>query len=115
MLREFADRGYDVEIFPCSSDPGSLDAVVIKKLEVVLLDGTSPHIVDPKIPGAIDEIVNFGEFWNVDNLENNKMEIMQCNKNISSCFQRAFKYLKAAEPIFYDIEEKYRCYGFWKA
>ena len=106
IAREFADKGYDVEIFPCSSDPGSLDAVLIKKLKVVLLDGTSPHVVDPKIPGAIDEIVNFGDFWDVDKLENNKMEIMQCNKNISSCFQRAFKYLKAAEPIFYDLESK---------
>ena len=106
VAREFTERGYDVEIFPCSSDPASLDAVVIKKLKVVLLDATAPHVVDPKIPGAIDEIVNFGDFWTVDNLENNKVEILQCNKEISECFQRAFKYLKAAEPIFYDIEVK---------
>lgn len=106
VARDFSERGYDVEVFPCSSDPGSLDAVVVKKLKVVLLDATAPHIVDPKIPGAIDEIVNFGDFWNVDNLENNKVEIVQCNKEIGSCFQRAFKYLKAAEPIFYDIESK---------
>jgi len=106
VARDFTERGYDVEVFPCSSDPGSLDAVVIKKLKVVLLDATAPHIVDPKIPGTIDEIVNFGDFWNVDNLENNKAEIVQCNKEIGSCFQRAFKYLKAAEPIFYDIESK---------
>ena len=65
IATEFADKGYDVEIFPCSSDPGSLDAVVIKKLGVVLIDATAPHIVDPKIPGAIDEIVNFGDFWDV--------------------------------------------------
>lgn len=108
VARDFSERGYDVEVFPCSSDPGSLDAVVVKKLKVVLLDATAPHIVDPKIPGAIDEIVNFGDFWNVDNLENNKVEIVQCNKEIGSCFQRAFKYLKAAEPIFYDIESKNR-------
>ena len=103
VAKEFVERGYDVEVFPCSSDPASLDAVVIKKLKVVLLDATAPHIVDPKIPGAIDEVVNFGDFWTVDNLENNKVEILQCNKEISGCFQRAFKYLKAAEPIFYDI------------
>lgn len=42
----------------------------------------------------------------MDNLEKNKMEIVQCNKEIGSCFQRSFKYLKAAEPIFYDIESK---------
>ena len=106
VARDFSERGYDVEVFPCSSDPGSLDAVLVKKLKVVLLDATAPHIVDPKIPGAIDEIVNFGDFWNVDNLESNKREIEQCNKEISACFQRAFKYLSAAKPIFYDIESK---------
>ncbi|WP_455538077.1 PRK06851 family protein [Terrisporobacter sp.] len=107
IARDFSDRGYDIEIFPCSSDPSSLDAVLIKDLKVVLLDGTAPHVVDPKIPGAIDEIVNFGDFWQVENLENQKAEILQCNKNISECFQRAFKYLKAAEPIFYEIEVKH--------
>ena len=65
VARDFVEKGYDVEVFPCSSDPSSLDAVVIKKLKVVLLDATAPHIVDPKIPGAIDEIVNFGDFWNM--------------------------------------------------
>jgi len=106
VARDFSERGYDVEVFPCSSDPSSLDAVVVKKLKIVLLDATAPHVVDPKIPGAIDEIVNFGDFWNVDNLEKNKEEVVECNKEIGECFQRAFKYLKAAEPIFYDIESK---------
>ena len=36
-------------------NPSSLDAILIQKLGVVLLDGTSPHVVDPKDPGAIDE------------------------------------------------------------
>lgn len=106
IAREFSEKGYDIEIFPCSSDPSSIDAVLIKQLKVVLLDATAPHIVDPKIPGAIDEIVNFGDFWNVSNLEDNKSEIEKCNKEISACFQRAFKYLNAAKPIFYDIEDK---------
>ncbi len=75
VARDFVEKGYDVEVFPCSSDPSSLDAVVIEKLKVVLLDATAPHIVDPKIPGAIDEIVNFGDFWNMDNLE--KMLILK--------------------------------------
>ena len=106
IARECVEKGYDVEVFPCSSDPASLDAVLIKKLKVVLLDATAPHMIDPKIPGAIDEIINFGEFWNVDNLEENKQEVCKCSKKISGCFQRAFKYLKSAESIFYDIEVK---------
>ena len=84
IAQEFIDRGYDVELHHCPSDPSSLDALLIKKLGVVLLDGTSPHIVDPKNPGAVDEIVNLGEFWNVENLEKNKDEIIKlANVNFS--------------------------------
>lgn len=106
IAKEFIEKGYEIEVFPCSSDPSSLDAILIKKLKVVMLDATAPHMIDPKVPGAIDEIVNFGEFLNTDNLEKSKCEIVQCNKEIKECFQRTFRYLKAAEPIFYDIENK---------
>ena len=108
IAQEFIDRGYDVELHHCPSDPSSLDALLIKKLGVVLLDGTSPHIVDPKDPGAIDEIVNLGEFWNVDNLEKDKDKIIEVGKDISASFRRAYKFLKSAEPIYLDIEEKYK-------
>lgn len=108
ISKEFIENGYDVELHHCPSDPSSLDGIVIKELGVVLLDGTAPHIVDPKDPGAVDEIVNLGEYWNLEGLEKNKVEIVECGKDISSSFRRAYKFLKSAEPIYYDIEEKYK-------
>ena len=115
IANEFIENNYDVELHHCPSDPSSLDAIVIKKLGVVFLDGTAPHIVDPKNPGAIDEIINLGEYWNEEELEKNKKEIIECNKEISSYFSRCYKFLKAAEPIYYDIEEKYKdCMDFGK-
>lgn len=51
------ERGYDVEFHCCSSDNGSLDGVVIPTIKVALLDGTAPHVVDPRNPGAVDEIM----------------------------------------------------------
>lgn len=41
----FYDKGYDIEYHHCSSDNNSLDGVVIKPLNVALLDGTAPHVV----------------------------------------------------------------------
>ena len=115
IAKEFIENGYDVELHYCPSDPSSLDGIVIKKLGVVLLDGTAPHIVDPKDPGAIDEIINLGDYWNVEELENNRKEIVDCGKSISESFQRAYKFLKASEPIYYDIETKYtNCMDFGK-
>lgn len=115
ISKEFIEKGYDVELFYCTSDPSSLDGIVIKDLGAVFLDGTAPHIVDPKNPGAIDEIINLGEYWNLKGIEQNREEIVACNKDISNSFKRAYKFLSAAEPIYRDIEEKYSdCMDFGK-
>nr|WP_312214960.1 ATP-binding protein [Clostridioides sp.] len=107
LAKEYNTDGYDIELFHCPSDPHSLDALVIKELGVLLLDGTAPHIVDPKLPGAEDEIVNLGDFLNTDELEKNKDKIIEADRDISDCFKRTYKYLAATEPIFLDIQEKY--------
>ena len=107
IYKEFLHRGYDIDLYHCPSDPSSLDGLVIKKLGVVLMDATAPHTMDPKLPGALDEIINLGDYWNTEELEKNKQEISVYDKDISNSFKRAFKFLKSAEPIFRDIEEKY--------
>lgn len=43
---QYLKKGYDIEYHHCSSDNDSLDGVVIKDLNIVFLDGTSPHVVD---------------------------------------------------------------------
>jgi len=68
IAKYFEEEGYELELHYCPSDPSSLDGLVIKELGIVLLDGTAPHIVDPKDPGAIDEIINLGEYWNLKEL-----------------------------------------------
>ncbi|MDR1774168.1 MAG: ATP-binding protein [Clostridioides sp.] len=106
IARHFNDIGYDVELFNCPSDPSSLDALVIKEIGVVLLDGTAPHIVDPKLPGAKDEIINLGVLLNTVKMEENREEIEKVDYQISAYFKRAYKYLAAAQKVYQDIEEK---------
>lgn len=106
VAQEMISKGYDVDLYPCSSDPDSLDAIVVKKLGAVMLDATAPHIVDPKNPGAVDEILDLGRFWDRKEIEKNKIDILACNKEVSRFFQIGFKYFKAAAPIAYEIESK---------
>ena len=106
IAKHFEELNYTIELHYCPSDPSSLDGLLIKELKVVLLDGTAPHIVDPKIPGAIDEIINLGEYWNVNKLESNKENIINADKEIGYHFKRAYKFLKASESIYTSIEEK---------
>lgn len=99
---ESLKKGYDVEFLHCSSDNNSLDGIKIPELKIAFIDGTAPHVVDPKSPGAVDEILNFGEFWNENGIRTHKKDIIKLNKEIGYIFNRAYKYLKAAYAIYED-------------
>jgi len=99
---EMAERGYDIEFIHCSSDSNSLDGMVIPALKVALLDGTAPHVVDPKNPGAVDEIINLGDFWDETGLREHKEEILRANREKSGQFSRAYRYIKAAAILHED-------------
>lgn len=98
------ELGHDTEHMHCSSDPYSLDGLVIPAAGVALLDGTAPHMTDPRTPGAVDEIINLGEFWNETGISSKKTEIIKVKNEISNCFIRAYRYLGAAVKIYEDIE-----------
>lgn len=107
IARDMVDRGYDVEIHHCSSDNGSVDGVVFPEIGIGILDGTWPHVVDPKVPGAVDEIVWLGEFWDEESVRASKEEILQAQKGAESVFRRAYRFLKAAQIIYEDWESIY--------
>ena len=100
--KHFGEMGYSIEYHHCSSDNNSLDGVVIKELKVALLDGTSPHIVDPINPGAVDEILNVGVALDYELLSKNKKDIIKLNKDIGKSFKRAYRFLGAAKSIHED-------------
>ncbi len=99
--------GFDIEYMHCSSDPDSLDGIVIPELKAAIIDGTAPHVTDPVNPGAVDEIINLGEYWDAPMIKKNKSEIMQCNAEIGRLFKRAYKYIAAAKKITDDLAEIY--------
>lgn len=102
VANHFKEKGYSIEYHHCSSDADSLDAIVIKELNVAMLDGTSPHVVDPITPGAVDEIINLGVALNSEVLSLIKNEIMEVQKNISNNFKRAYMFLAAAKEVHND-------------
>lgn len=95
-------KGLKTILCPCSSDPDSLDGVIIPERKTVLLDATAPHIVEPKFPGACEEILNLGEYWNSDKLRKCADKIIaatECNKLIH---RTASRYLAAAGQLLLD-------------
>ncbi|MDW7673129.1 MAG: PRK06851 family protein [Bacillota bacterium] len=101
-----ADKGVPIEFHCCSSDNGSIDGIYIPSIKVAMVDGTAPHIVDPKNPGGVDTIVHLGDYWDDVKMKKNKDLIISTNKSIGQHFRRAYHYLAAAQS-FRDAEECY--------
>lgn len=96
-----ADKlGYTTEYCLCSSDPDSLDGIIIREIGVGIIDGTAPHIADPRYPGAYDEIINTGDFWDSDILTQRRNDIKYLTDKKTEIFSNAYTYLRAA----YNIE-----------
>lgn len=93
IAQDLSAHNFDVEYHWCSSDNNSLDAVVGGNRQVCILDGTAPHVVDPRYPGAIDYIINMGEYWDAELIAANRKNIVELTDQISLCFQRAYNRL----------------------
>ncbi|MEE1072723.1 MAG: PRK06851 family protein [Cellulosilyticum sp.] len=101
------DKGVPVEYIHCSSDPDSLDGIIIRSLSTAIVDGTSPHVIEPTAPGAIEEYINLGVAWDVDALAKNKNEILSLQSEISSCYPKAYNCFARALKIHDEWEKIY--------
>jgi len=100
LSQEMQSRGFNVEYFHCSSDAPSLDAIRMPQLEVSLIDGTAPHLIDPVHPGVVDEIVNLGPFCDEAGIRPHKDRILAARAGASRAFWRAYRLLAAARNVY---------------
>lgn len=105
--REWNGRGYDIEFLHCSSDNNSIDGVIIPKLKVGIVDGTAPHIIEPKLPGVVEEYVNLGVAWDSEKLWKRKDEITRCIGEVSNLFQSAYACFREALAVHDEWEKIY--------
>lgn len=102
---ELEKRGFEVDRVHCSSDPDSLDAVICRELKFSIADGTSPHVIEPLFPGAVENIINLGENWNKSMLREKSAEIISLTGKNSLCHQRCARFLCAAGKVRYDTQK----------
>ncbi len=97
VCAKFPDGAYRTEAIFCSSDPDSLDGVIVegKGGRVAVLDGTAPHERDAVIPGAVDEIVNLKDAWDTGALERRRAEIFSLTEEKATHYRDAYRYLSA--------------------
>ena len=103
LASAFDRRDTEMEIFYCSSDPKSLDGLLLmhEGRSICVLDGTAPHERDARLPGACDEIFDLGACFNTDVLRAEKKAILSLQKQKSLAYKEAYFYL-ALYGIFAD-------------
>lgn len=108
FMNEVAKRAeslcMSVRYIYCSSDASSLDGIIVKEPKIAVLDGTSPHIYEPKMIGAVESIINLGDFLNEDMLRGSRRIIEDISNKKHDGFERAYSYLSAYRSISRNIE-----------
>lgn len=107
IAEHFLDKGESVDFMWCSSDNESLDGIVLKERKIAIIDATSPHVVDPVNPGAVDSIVHLGDFWNGEALKKCKSHVLESNSKIKHWFGFAYDYLAAAGELYQILADIY--------
>ena len=96
------EKGLKTVLCPCSSDPNSLDAVIIPEKKLTIFDGTPPHTVEPDFPGACEKILNFGEFWDDTAFAAAKKKIIETSLLDKAFHKTAARYIEAAGKLIAD-------------
>ncbi len=95
-----ADRRSETVILcPCSSDPRSLDGVILPAKKIILLDATAPHTVEPQAPGVCENSVDTGRFWDSGKLRENAAGILAAAAENKRFHAKAKRYLLAAGKV----------------
>ena len=119
LMRRIHERyrdAYDTTVILCSSDPESLDGVLIRKggKAVAIVDGTSPHTLEPKYPGAQEEMLNLGDAFDTSALMSHKADIFEISGEKKRHYDSAYNALKVAGRIHGYIQDNllnYECYN----
>ncbi len=106
ILEKAKEIGASCQEILCSSDPDSLDGLIISlhQKKIGILDGTAPHPRIISAPGATEELWNLGEFWDNKKLERSKNEIFKENKRKKESYRSAYALLHAAKSCHFEIK-----------
>ncbi len=97
-------NGFSVRYIYCSSDAQSLDGIIINEQKIAVLDGTAPHVYEPKYIGAVEVFVNLAEFLDERILTASRKIIEKISNEKKLGFEKVYRELKAYQVLTQNIE-----------
>lgn len=96
----FEQQGIAVDYIHCSNNVTDLDGICIREKGVCMVDATAPHVCDPAVPVAIDEIFNLADFIKRDQVREHGGMLLKLQGQKKPYYRKAYRYLNAACKIY---------------
>ena len=93
------ERGMDTVSILCSGDPDSLDGLLVPALGQAWVDGTAPHVREPKLFGTDADYVNLGRFCRLPLEERDRTRAAALNREYKARYDTAYQHLAAAAAL----------------
>lgn len=104
VAKKAKELGMNVSYFYCAFDPSSVDMIIIDEIKTAILDGMTPHVIEPKRVG--DEVIDMFELCIDPKIEKlRKVDIDDCEKNYSSRMKQGTRHLQKAHESQLVIDE----------
>lgn len=100
------DEGLDVEFVLCTGDIDSLDGIYIPAVKTAYLDGTAPHVLEPRYAGIYEAYVNMGIYYDSPTITAHFEEIKRYTDLYKGFYEKAYNCLEAAERFQKGIYDK---------
>ena len=91
--------GHTAERILCSSDPDSLDGVVVPALGFAVADGTAPHVLEPPLCGLDAEYLDLGRFVDPAGLRAREAELRDAKRKNAELYVPVYGLLRAAGAV----------------
>ncbi len=96
------EHGQEVQALICAHNPDSLDGLIFPNIRACVINADSPHSIEPKCYGAVEQIVNFSAYMETSKLYKRTPEIIESAYNYKNLTEKCQRFLKAAASLLAD-------------
>lgn len=104
-----SEQGCECELIRCSSDPQSLDGVVIPEMSFAVFDGTAPHTLGVKYPLVLEREIDLSAFSS-EPANCVRQAVTELSDRKKALYRRGYMLLRSAELLknaFHDSAAEY--------
>lgn len=99
VANELAAGGVDPIFVNCSGDPESLDGALFPALRAGVVDGTSPHVLEPTYPVANERYLDLTRFYDVEATKAARASIVAHSDAYRAAYADAYHILRARDAL----------------